>query len=318
MNARPKRWALAVHGGAGVNRGEALLDTDTRGIRDGLAAALDAGGRVLARGGSSLDAVELAVRVLEDSPLFNAGRGAVFNADGDIELEASIMRGRTLEAGAVAGLRRIRNPVSVARKVMEQSPHVFLHGANAESFAIAQGLESVDPTWFHTAHRRQALEAARRGSPPRPKSVTPGEQGTVGAVALDCTGEVAAATSTGGLTNKWAGRIGDSPLIGAGCYASNTACAVSCTGQGEYFIRATVARDIAALIEFAGYSPEAAAERIVHARLGSLGGQGGAVVIDTAGTVAFAFNTEVMLRGSTDDSGAAFVAVFRDDAQPRG
>ncbi|MBN1240363.1 MAG: isoaspartyl peptidase/L-asparaginase, partial [Gammaproteobacteria bacterium] len=294
MNRRPGRrtWSLAVHGGAGVNRGEALLEDRAAEIRAALRDVLAAGARLLERGGSSLDAVEETVRLLEDSPLFNAGRGSVFNARGEIELEASVMDGRTLGTGAVAGLRGIRNPVVLARRVMERSPHVFLYGEGAAAFASAEGIEAADEAWFWTAHRWKALEAARRSPPAVPPS---GEHGTVGAVAIDRHGNLAAATSTGGLTNKWPGRVGDSPIIGAGCFASNDSCAVSCTGQGEFFIRATVARDIAAAIEYAGEDVQRAADLAVHHRLSALGGEGGAIAVDTAGTVAFAFNTETML-----------------------
>lgn len=305
-------WSLAVHGGAGVNRGEALIDERTGAIRAALDAVLAAGARVLDGGGSSVDAVEEAVRLLEDSPLFNAGRGAVFNADGDIELEASIMDGRSLAAGAVAGVRRIRNPVALARRVMEESPHVFLHGAGAESFAAALGLATVEPAWFRTEHRWKALEQARRSAGAKAPPHADGS-GTVGAVALDAAGNLAAATSTGGLTNKWAGRIGDSPIIGAGCFASNASCAVSCTGQGEYFIRATIARDIAALMEYGGSDVQAAADVAIGQRLGGLGGEGGAIAVDRGGRVAFAFNTGVMLRGRVARGSPAAVAIHRGE-----
>jgi L-asparaginase / beta-aspartyl-peptidase len=304
-------WSLGVHGGAGVNRGEALLPDHRAAIRSGLETALTAGARVLEGGGSSVDAVEAAVRCLEDSPWFNAGRGSVFNARGEIELEASIMEGRTLAAGAVAGLRGIRNPVTLARRVMERSPHVFLHGEGAIAFATAEGLETADADWFWTEHRWKAFERARgiaQASAPQP-----GEHGTVGAVALDTAGNLAAATSTGGLTNKWLGRIGDTPIIGAGCYASNAACAVSCTGQGEYFIRATIARDIAALIEYGGQDAQTAARLAIEQRLAKIGGEGGAVVVDRSGTIAFAFNTEVMLRGKVSRDSPSRVGIHLAD-----
>jgi L-asparaginase / beta-aspartyl-peptidase len=308
---RHPTWSLAVHGGAGVNRGEALLDERTAAIRADLEAVLAAGALLLDGGGSSVDAVEEAVRRLEDSPLFNAGRGSVFNARGEIELEASIMDGRTLAAGAVAGLHGIRNPVALARRVMERSPHVFLHGEGALAFAAAEGIETVDADWFWTQHRWRAFERAKGLASATPTQ--PREHGTVGAVALDTAGNLAAATSTGGLTNKWAGRIGDSPIVGAGCYASNASCAVSCTGQGEYFIRATIARDIAALIEYGGKDAQTAAHVAIEQRLAGLGGEGGAIVVDRKGAVAFAFNTDVMLRGRVTDGSPPAVGINRGD-----
>jgi beta-aspartyl-peptidase (threonine type) len=301
-------WSLAVHGGAGVNRGEALAENRAGEIRAALENVLAAGGRLLERGGSSLDAVGEAVRLLEDSPLFNAGRGSVFNARGEIELEASIMDGRTLAAGAVAGLRGIRNPVVLARRVMERSPHVFLYGEGALAFAAAEGIETVDEGWFRTEHRWRDLEAARRSSSPPPKSL-----GTVGAAALDGRGNLAAATSTGGLTNKWPGRIGDTPIIGAGCFASNLSCAVSCTGQGEFFVRGTIARDIAASIEYGGRNAQSAVDFAIGQRLARLGGEGGAIVVDASGRAAFAFNTDVMLRGRMSRGAAPAVGILRDD-----
>lgn len=301
-------WSLAVHGGAGVNRGEALVDDRAAEIRAALAHVLAAGARLLERGAGSIDAVEEAVRLLEDSPLFNAGRGSVFTARGEIELEAAIMDGRTLAAGAVAGLRGIRNPVVLARRVMERSPHVFLHGDGALAFAAAEGIETVDERWLWTEHRWNALEAARKAG-----TTPPGALGTVGAVALDVHGNLAAATSTGGLTGKWAGRIGDSPIIGAGCYASNDSCAVSCTGRGEHFIRATIARDIAAMIEYGGKNARAAATFAIEQRLERVGGEGGVIVVDTAGRIVFACDTDVMLRGRVGPGSPPVVALFGDE-----
>ena len=302
-------WSLAVHGGAGVNRGEALLDDRAAEIRTALRDVLEAGAKVLDGGGTGLDAVVEAVRLLEDSPLFNAGRGSVFNARGDIELEASLMDGRTLDAGAAAGLRRVRNPIVLARRVMERSPCVFLAGRSAMAFAAAEGVEIVDERWFWTDHRRKALEAARRV----PHAAPPADFGTVGAVARDTDGNLAAATSTGGLTNKWPGRVGDSPIIGAGCFADNASCAVSCTGQGEFFIRGTIARDTAALIEYGGHDTQSAADLAIGRRLARLGGEGGVIVVDGAGRVVFAFNTAVMLRGRIEHGSAPAVAVTRDE-----
>jgi beta-aspartyl-peptidase (threonine type) len=302
------RWALAVHGGAGAVTESGLSPERERAVRGALQAVLAAGAQILGAGGTSLDAVEDAVRRLEDSPYFNAGRGAVFNARAEHELEASIMDGGTLAAGAVAVLRSIKNPVTLARRVMERSPHVFLQGEGAAAFAASEGIASVVPDYFGTAERYAALEAARAraasGRPPAP------EAGTVGAVALDRHGNLAAATSTGGMTNKAPGRIGDSSIIGAGTYASNASCAVSGTGHGEYFIRATVARDVAALMEYAGRDVRSAAETVIGERLAGIGGRGGVIAVDRRAEVVFVFNTELMHRGSVTDASAPSVAVF--------
>jgi L-asparaginase / beta-aspartyl-peptidase len=303
-------WSLAVHGGAGQGREQEANIEHADAIRAELAAVLEKGAAILRNGGTAVDAVEDAVRRLEDSPLFNAGRGSVFNAAGEHELEASIMDGRTLDAGAAAALRGIKNPVSLARLVMQRSPHVFLQGEGAIAFAKAQGMELVDEAYFSTEDRRAALELAKRRSPPP----NPSKQGTVGAVARDVHGDLAAATSTGGMTNKAVGRIGDSPIIGAGCYASNASCAVSGTGQGEYFIRATVARDIAALMEYGGKNARAAAAHVIRRRLEVLGGEGGVVVVDRDGHIVFEFNTGVMLRASVTHAAPVRTGIDRRDA----
>jgi beta-aspartyl-peptidase (threonine type) len=281
--------AIAVHGGAGAFGKRAQDPTARAGYRAGLEQALAAGYATLARGGSSVDAVEAAVLVLEDEPLFNAGRGAVFAADGTHELDAAIMDGATLAAGAVACVRLIRHPVLLARRVMERSGHVLLAGPGAEAFAREQQLEFMAPEWFATEERRAEFLARARERPP--------ESGTVGAVALDSHGNLAAATSTGGTTGKRPGRVGDSPLIGAGTYAANAGCAVSATGQGEYLIRATVAREVCARMELLGEDLRQAARRVIHDRLGALGGRGGAIAIDRSGAIALEFNTECMFRG---------------------
>ncbi|HEX7082071.1 MAG TPA: isoaspartyl peptidase/L-asparaginase [Gammaproteobacteria bacterium] len=298
----PSVWALAIHGGAGFGGEEAHGAEQDAAIRAELAAVLEAGARMLASGAPALDAVEDAVRRLEDCPLFNAGRGAAFNERGEHELEASIMDGRTLAAGAVAVLRGIKNPVFVARLVMERSPHVFLQGEGAAAFAARHGIERVGDEYFRTERRLRALHDAQRAAVTGPpgdieRSPPPPDAGTVGAVARDVDGNLAAATSTGGLTNKAPGRVGDSSIIGAGTYASNASCAVSCTGHGEYFIRATAARDVAALVEYGGLDLAAAVDRVIRSRVAALGGQGGAIAVDRAGYVACAFNTPVMLRG---------------------
>ena len=309
----PPIWALAVHGGAGAGREEEHAAEKADAIRATLKSVLEAAGALLASGGSALDAVEAAVCALEDSPLFNAGRGSVFNERGEHELEASIMDGRTLAAGAAAVLRGIRNPVSLARLIMERSPHVFLQGDGALLFASAHGIARVDPGYFRTERRWKTLEDAKRDASAHagagPIGARSQDLGTVGAAALDMQGNLAAATSTGGLTNKAVGRVGDSPIIGAGTFASNESCAVSCTGHGEYFIRATAARDIAALIEYGGKDLQTAVDIVIGQRLSRLGGEGGAIAVDRAGRVAFAFNTDVMIRGCVTSTAPPYAEI---------
>src|SRR5690606_1810469 len=266
-------WALAFHGGAGAGHQEDGAEALVAEIRQALAAVLDAVARLLSGGGTALDAVEGVVARLEDSPLFNAGKGSVLNERGEFELDASIMDGRTLRAGAVAGLETAENPVRAARLVLQRSPHVFLAGAAAEAFAARQGAEPVRPAHVGPERRRAASEAAKGGA--KARRGPPEGLGPVGAVALDVHGHLAAGTSTGGLTNKAVGRIGDSAIIGAGTFASDASCAVSCTGQGEIFIRATAARDVAALMEYAGLDVETAAAKVIHERVAALGGEGG-------------------------------------------
>jgi len=304
----PRRIAIAIHGGAGVIAREQLGPDDGASYRSALADAIDAGYAVLERGGSSLDAVTTAVRLLEDNPLFNAGRGAVLTHDGTAELDASIMTGHDLKAGAVAGVKRIRHPIDLARKVMEDSPHVMLYGAGAEEFAASRGFEFVDNNFFITPARRQQLQRVLSGAT-APRNELAG-LGTVGAVALDRSGNLAAATSTGGMTNKRWGRIGDAPIIGAGTYANNASCAVSATGHGEYFIRSVVAYDVCALIEYGGLNLAEAARRVVKEKLVQRGGEGGIIAIDAAGNVALEFNSPGMFRGMRDSSGRREVAIY--------
>jgi beta-aspartyl-peptidase (threonine type) len=312
--ARGARWSLAIHGGASTVRDEALQPDREAVVRAALAEVLEDVAKMLAAGASSLDAVEAAVRRLEDSPLFNAGKGAVFNSHGEHELEASIMDGRTLEAGAVAALRGVKNPVTLARRVMERTPHVFLQGDGALAFARAEGVEIMAPDYFWTEERWSSLKEARLRPAGRRAAPERGGSGTVGAVALDRYGNVAAATSTGGMTNKMPGRVGDSSVIGAGTYASNSSCAVSCTGHGEYFIRATVARDICARIEYGGNDARAAIQAVLSRRLGRLGGRGGAIVVDRAGRVLTWTNTELMYRGIVTHKTPARTAIHRREA----
>ena len=279
---------LVIHGGAGAMPRADMTAARERGYRAGLEAALDAGYAVLERGGTSLDAVVTVVRILEDDPQFNAGRGAVLNHLGLAELDASLMDGRSLAAGAVAGVAHVKNPILLARLVMEKSPHVMLIGVGAEEFALENGVDLVPNAYFHTEHRRQQLEREKKK-----KQLT----GTVGAVALDRHGNLAAATSTGGMEDKRFGRVGDSPIIGAGTYADNAACAVSGTGHGEYFIRAAVAHDICARAAYGGVSLTDAAREVIHRKLKAMGGTGGVIALDPRGFVVMEFNTEGMFRG---------------------
>jgi beta-aspartyl-peptidase (threonine type) len=308
--------AIAIHGGSGtIERGEFSAEREAE-VRATLEQAVRAGYELLAAGGTSLDAVTRAVTLLEDSPHFNAGRGAVFNAEGKNELDASIMEGAGLNAGAVAAVHRVRNPVLLARKVMEQSAHVMLMGEGAETFAREHAIAFEDDAYFHTDYRWQQLQRAKAASQPDSTflSETPDAWfSTVGAVALDADGNLAAATSTGGMTNKRWGRVGDSPIIGAGTYADNRSCAVSATGHGEYFIRATAARDICARVQYTGAGLQAAAEQVVQKQLAEMGGDGGVIAVDPAGNLALVFNTSGMYRASIDQRGALYVAIFGDE-----
>ncbi len=278
--------------------------------RAGLSEALEAGAAILRGGGTALDAVEAAVRALEDNPQFNAGRGSVFTAEGRVECDAAIMDGRDRMAGAVAGVRSTRNPIALARAVMEQSPHVFLAGSGADAFARAHGIEAAEPGWFETAERRRQLDEIL-ANPGAPFDVGM-KYGTVGAVARDVHGHVAAATSTGGLTGKKWGRVGDSPLIGAGTYADDRAGAISCTGAGEFFIRLGVAHEIAARTRLCGDNMQSAANALV-AELSALGGKGGLIIAPARGEAGWAFNTPAMYRGMADASGTRRIAIYGDE-----
>ncbi|HEV7393107.1 MAG TPA: isoaspartyl peptidase/L-asparaginase [Burkholderiales bacterium] len=315
MAARTKskhRFALAIHGGAGtLPRAQMRPQREAR-YRTGLERALRAGYDVLHTGGSSVDAVTAAVVVLEDDPLFNAGRGAVLNEAGAHELDASIMDGATLRAGAVAAARRIRNPVLAARAVMEKSPHVMLAGAGADAFARKKGLELVAPDYFTTRQRLVSLELAllRKRGRLSSKATAAEKHGTVGAVALDSMGNLAAATSTGGFTNKMVGRVGDTPIIGAGTYANNETCAVSGTGDGEFFIRGVLGHNVSARMRYLHESPSAAA-RAALAEVAALGGLGGLIAVDRRGRIAMPFTTEGMYRGYVLGNGKTVVSIFR-------
>jgi len=288
---------------------------EERAYRAALEEALTAGHRMLAQGASSLDAVVAAVTMLEDSPLFNAGRGSVFTADGTNELDAAVMEGATLKAGAVTLVTTVKNPVKLARVVMEKTGHVMLGAEGAERLARVHGLEIVEPGYFHTERRWEALQRMKRAAQARADaSFTEAEKhGTVGAVALDARGNLAAAASTGGRNNKMGGRIGDSPVIGAGVYASNATAAVSCTGEGETFMRSLAAYSVSALMELKTWSLARAAKHVIHARLKSLGGTGGLVALDRAGNVAMPFSTPGMYRGSIRADGVPEIAIYGDD-----
>jgi L-asparaginase / beta-aspartyl-peptidase len=343
---------LVIHGGAGaISRGE-MSSTAQHQYENALQDILGSAGGILSAGGSALDTVAEAVRLLEECPLFNAGRGAVFTSAGTHELDASIMDGKTLRSGAVANVAVVRNPVLAARAVMEHSQHVFFAGAGAEAFARGRGLECVEPDFFSTTARREQLKRVQLASANRimldhdayalASSESTGSQpgrdplsfdsplhanqsvragsapldedrklGTVGAVAFDGNGNLAAATSTGGMTNKQPGRVGDTPLIGAGCYANNRTCAVSATGTGEMFIRAVAAYDVSAQIEYGGVSLERAAHRVVYEKLPQIGGQGGLIAVDANGYVTMPFNTEGMYRGVMRIGQAPVVAIYR-------
>jgi beta-aspartyl-peptidase (threonine type) len=326
-------WAIVVHGGAGVIKRSAMKPEAEAAYRASLAQAAEAGAKVLDQGGSSLDAVEAAIRILEDDPLFNAGRGAVFTAEGKNELDAAIMDGSNLKAGAVAGVTRTRHPISLARAVMEKSPHVMLIGAGADAFSVQVGLEQVDPSFFFTESRWQSLlnqlKKEGRPAPPRPAGapppgpvvpVAPIEEspsahryGTVGVVALDRLGNIAAGTSTGGLQGKMPGRVGDSPIIGAGTYASNQSCAVSATGAGEYFIRLGVAREVCNLVAFKGISLQQAADQVIHKELEVLHGDGGVIALTPDGQLVWSFNTPGMFRARLREGGKLEIGIYSDE-----
>lgn len=317
------RLGFVIHGGAGVIRRGSLSPEREKEYRDKLEEALLAGYKALQAGKTSLDAVEIAIKILEDSPLFNAGKGAVFTNDGKNELDASVMDGKTLGAGAVAGVHRVKNPITLARAVMEKSPHVMMVGEGAEKFAAEQKIELVDPKYFWTQPRWDSLqrilkEEKEKSDVAKPATASMTETqmlpenkfGTVGAVALDGQGNLAAGTSTGGMTNKKFGRVGDAPIIGAGTYANNATCAVSATGWGEYFIRLAVARDISALMEYRAMTVQQAADLVIKQKLQRLGGDGGVIAIDKFGNIGVSFNSEGMYRAYINADGKPVVEIF--------
>ena len=310
--AQPPRIMLVMHGGAGTITRQSMTPDMEKQYRETLEQALRTGQSILAKGGSSLDAVEGSIRVLEDSPLFNAGKGAVFTHEGRNELDAAIMDGKNKRAGSVAGVTIVKNPISAARAVMEKSPHVMMAGKGADLFATQAGLEIVDPSYLWTERRWKELQRELQKESQSTPTPMMKHFGTVGAVALDQAGNLAAGTSTGGTSNKKFGRIGDSPIIGAGTYAENESVAVSCTGTGEYFIRWTAAHDIAALYKYRGMSVEAAGNEVINHKLKDNNGDGGAIILDAKGNFAMPFNTEGMYRGWIGADGVAHVLIYKD------
>jgi len=318
LAAADRPLVIVIHGGAGVIERAHMTPEREASYRAGLGAALDAGYAVLEHGGAALDAVGAAVRTMEDDPQFNAGRGAVLNHDGLCELDAAIMDGAAGRAGAVAGVHHVKNPIDLARLVMEKSPHVLLAGQGAEEFALSQGVVLVPESYFITPERVRELEEAKRAAagrePTAPLPIRPSAtkgMGTVGAVALDAQGHLAAATSTGGITNKLYGRVGDTPIIGAGTYADES-CAVSGTGQGEYYIRQVVAYDICAMLEYQHRPLAKAVDIMMHEKLRRTGGEGGVIALDKDGNVAMDFNSAGMHRGVRDSHGRREIAMYRD------
>ena len=323
-----KNFALVIHGGAGTILEDSMSPESEQQYKNKLNEALKAGYDILSKGGTSMDAVIASIKIMEDSPLFNAGKGSVFSNDGKNEMDASIMDGKTLKAGAVAGVYTIKNPIEGAKIVMEKSPHVMLAGKGADQFAKAQGLKIEDPKYFYDEKRWKQFQQIKKQEEikldhdssdtsgyvhPKDAEFMPEKKfGTVGCVALDQYGNLSAGTSTGGMTNKKFGRVGDSPIIGAGTYANNKTCAVSCTGHGEYFIRNIVAYDVSALMEYKGMTLEQAADEVVMKKLKEQGGEGGLIAMDAKGNIAMPFNTPGMYRAYKKSDGKSEVKIFKD------
>lgn len=307
-------FSIAIHGGAGTLVKGLMTQALETNYKNTLQAALNAGSKVLEEIGTSLDAVEVAVKILEDSPLFNAGKGAVFTHTGIHEMDAAIMDGKTLEAGAVSLITGIKNPISLSRDIMEKSDHVFLAGNGAMQFASKQGYDVMGADYFYDAMRYQQWQHIKDSDTfELDHSVKKdGKFGTVGAVALDMHGNIAAATSTGGMTNKKWGRVGDSPMIGAGTYANNNTCAVSCTGSGEFFIRGVVAYDVSCLMEYKGLSLHEAATEVIQNRMLKMGGDGGLIAVDASGNISMPFNTEGMYRGFKKNTGETEILIYKE------
>jgi beta-aspartyl-peptidase (threonine type) len=306
-----KPFGIVIHGGAGNMKKGEIAPEKEKAYQEKLKEVLTTGYNILKNGGTSLDAVETAIRMMEDSPLFNAGKGAVFTADGTNELDASIMEGKTLNAGAAAGVKRVKNPISLARMIMEHSPHVMMAGDGAETFAKKMGMTLVSPKYFFTKSRWERLQRIKKEMKKKKQKEKKKKFGTVGAVALDKQGNLAGGTSTGGMTYKQYGRIGDSPIIGAGTYANNRTCAVSATGWGEYFIRSVVAYDISALMEYKGLSVKEAAHMAIK-KVGDLKASGGVIAIDSSGNIAMPFNTSGMFRAYKINDGELVIKIYND------
>lgn len=317
LQAEESKWALVIHGGAGTILKKNMDPDVEKSIRADLTASLEAGQKILASGGTSMDAVIASVMVLENSPHFNAGRGAVFTAEGRNELDAAIMDGSDLNAGTITGVTRVKNPITLARAVMENSRHVMFAGDGAEQFAKEQDIEFVEPEYFRVERRWQQYlkfkEKTRKDTSAIYKKNPEFKLGTVGAVAIDSKGNISAGTSTGGMTGKMYGRVGDVPIIGAGTYANNASCGVSATGHGEFFIRATVARSICALMEYGGLSLKKAAEQIVMKQLVEMQGDGGIIAVDKDANMALIFNSKGMYRGSVSENQALTVAIYKEE-----
>ena len=311
----PPAYALVIHGGAGTILPENMTDERAAAIRAAMNAALDAGESILKNGGTAADAVEATIWVMEDSEHFNAGHGAVFNHDGENEMDASFMTGHDQQAGAVGGVKYVKNPISAARAVLEESEHVLLTGAGAEAFSARQGLRAMDPEYFYTESRWNSLQRALEGEKVEQEKEAldvDKKHGTVGCVALDKNGNIAAGTSTGGMTNKRYNRLGDSPIIGAGTYADNATCGVSCTGWGEYFIRYAVAYDVHARMAYGGASLREASDAVIHGTLVEKGGTGGLIALDRMGNVAMPFNTPGMYRGYAKAGGEREIKFYKE------
>ena len=311
---KTSEFSIVIHGGAGTILKENMTPEKEAAYKAKLEEAIRVGFDILNTGGSSLDAVQKTINVMEDSPLFNAGKGAVFTSAGTNEHDASIMDGKTLKAGASAGTSTVKNPINLARAIMEHSPHVMLSGKGAEQFAKEQGLELVAPEYFYTEKSFQALQRVKKSEQVSfyNEDVKDSKFGTVGCAALDKHGNLAAGTSTGGMTNKRWGRIGDSPIIGAGTYANNATCAVSCTGWGEYFIRSVVAHDISALMDYKGLSLLDAAKEVIQKKIPTLGGDGGVVAVDKNGNMVMEFNTSGMFRATMNDKGELYIGMYNE------
>jgi len=322
ISKKQNEFAIVIHGGAGTILKKNLTPEKEAEYRAKLEEAIRVGYTILKNGGSSIDAVQKTINVMEDSPLFNAGKGAVFTNEGTNEHDASIMDGKTLKAGALAGTKTVKNPINLARTIMDNSPHVMLSGIGAEEFANEQGLEIVDPEYFYTERRFQSLQRIKNNEQSSIKldekdafydpTIKDSKFGTVGCAALDKYGNLAAGTSTGGMTNKRWGRIGDAPIIGAGTYANNNTCAVSSTGWGEFFIRAVVAHDISALMEYKGLSLSEAAKEVIQKKVPEIGGDGGIIAVDKYGNMVMEFNTAGMYRATMNDKGELYIGIYNE------